>query len=102
MLLRLLFDDDGTAVAKQALVGSYPDSRALHLPITGLAAQLPGQFTDLRQCLCRHSLTEAGESAGDIHRYFPAESRVAGAQQRRSLTPWGQLQVFDPVQFQRG
>ena len=89
-------------MAKQALVGGDADFRTLHLSITRLSAQLPGQFTDLGQGLGRHRLAEAGQAAGDVHRNPAAERGVTGAQQGCRLAAWGQLQILDPVQLQRG
>ena len=72
-------------------LGGDADFRTLHLSIAGLAAQLPGQFTDLRQGLRRHSLAEAGQAAGDVYRNPAAQRGITGAQQGCRLTAWGQL-----------
>ena len=89
-------------MAKQALVGGDPDFRTLHLSIARLAAQLPGQFTHLGQGLGGHRFAEAGQTAGHVHRNPATQRGVAGAQQRRCFAAWGQLQILDPVQLQRG
>src|SRR6185369_15246775 len=62
---------DGRAVAEQALVGGDPDAGAFHLATGGLAAQLPGDLADLGQRLGRDGLAEAGEPAARVDRHPP-------------------------------
>ena len=89
-------------MAEQALVRGDTDSRALYLPASGLTAQLPGQLADLRDCLGRDGLPEAGQPAGRVDRDLAAERGRAAAQQRLGLTLRAQPQVLVPVEFQRG
>ena len=95
-------DNHRTAVAEQTLIGGYAHLCTLNLAVSRLAAQLPGQFADLGQSLSRYRLAKAGQSAGDIDRNLAAQCGIAVAQQSGRLTAWGQAQIFDPVQFQRG
>src|SRR5690625_4579669 len=54
-------EDDRGTVAKQALVGGDAHLGTLDLAVAGLAAQLPGQLTDLGQRLGGHGLARTGQ-----------------------------------------
>src|SRR5690625_6088400 len=56
-------EDDRGTVAKQALVGGDAHLGTLDLAVAGLAAQLPGQLTDLGQRLGGHGLAETRQPA---------------------------------------
>ena len=60
---RLLGDDDGGAVAEEALVDRQADAGALDLAAVGLAVELPGELAHLRDRLRGHGFAEAGEAA---------------------------------------
>jgi len=56
----LFLDYHRAAVTEQPLVGGNANFGVLHLAISRLASQLPGQFTDLGDSLGGHCLPEAG------------------------------------------
>ena len=88
----LLLDGPATGldpVAKQALVGGDAHLRALDLAVSGLPAQLPGEFAYLGDGLGRYRLAETGQPPGDIDRDPAAQGGVSPPQQgcRSSLHP---------------
>src|SRR3546814_1896341 len=85
--------EDGAAVAEEALVDGEAGARALHLAALGLAAELPGDLADLRYGLSWDGLAEARQPARRVDRYAPADGGVAVAQELLGLAEIGRAHV---------
>src|SRR3546814_6170797 len=79
-------EQDGAAVAEEALVDGEAGAGALHLAALGLAAELPGDLADLRDGLGRDGLAEARQPTRRVARDAPAAGGVAVAQELLGLT----------------
>ena len=64
-------------MAEETLVRGDARLRALDLSLAGLAAQLPGQFTNLCDCLRGDSFAEAREPPTRVDGNSPPPGRVA-------------------------
>ena len=86
-------------MAEQALIGGDAHTGAVHLTASGLTAQLPGEFTHLRQRLGRDGFAETCQAPRGIHRHPATDGGGTRAQQLLGTAHLTQPKMLVPVQL---
>src|SRR5688500_10406482 len=100
--LLLTSDDHAAAVTKETLIDRQADLGPADLAGTGLSAQLPGEFADLRDGLRGNRFAEGAETAAGVDGHPSPDRRRTRTKQLLGFALLAQTDLFVPVELERG